>query len=931
MSISFPTDLLLGIYQSKLTLNGAASGGGAPVATHRYAPTAPWLAGDPPAAQTSAAISAAIAGQKLIDENAAKLDLPGASTDYKKLFALYQGLSTLDAIAVRSQTKNISAGEKAQLSKAFASGLQEVEAYIPQAGLEKVRLVQGETALSAKTTVAVPATATEYKTPPLVSGTSSTPVPGFQGNVKFTISIKRSAANIDVPIDLAGMNATPRTMGNVVNYINDQLAAAGVDARFASERIAGQPKTTLVGGKTVTIGQTPDQWALGVKVTTGETVSFSAPDTAGSVYVAQNVGDPDPDHKASTNDSRAERQLLKFQTDTATVPSPIQPDGEANWVDGRVFAKSLGAEVGAVHATQVAADGSVYVLADVTGKTENQDIRGTQDVALLKYDSAGKLLYSRTLGAAASASGLGLAVAADGKVAVTGSVSGALDGVADSPLNSGTTGAYAGKTDSFVTLYDAGGQELWTERRGARDEDQATNVAFGADGTIYVTGRTKSGLPNTNAIGDWDSYVEAFSTTAAGQPNVLFTQTFGSAGSDKPAGLVVDGTNLVTASVEGGHAILRRFDISSGTPVPTATRDLGDLQGGSIAGLALDGADVVIAGTTSNAALNAGAVTRAASGGSDAFAARIASDLSAGGSIAYYGGAGEDTATALAVSNGKVWIGGQAGDAPIDGQSKLGTTRDGFLASLDVDAGTVGWERRFAGKDGRAAPTAIAVDASGASVLDRIGLPKGPLTFTDSQRLIDQSSLRAGDTFTVRVDGGHASTVTIDAADTLDTLAQKIRRASGFEAKVTIGVLNGARHLTIAPANDRQIIELGPGKTDRNALQLLGLPESVVRTTKLVGGKSVPADGGSNIFGMGLASDLKLGTLADYNHARAELQTAMGVVRSAYKDLVAQSTPKAVLDAQAAAASAAKGAVPAYLTAQVANYQAALDRLTGGG
>ena len=38
----------------------------------------------------------------------------------------------------------------------------------------------------------------------------------------------------------------------------------------------------------------------------------------------------------------------------------------------------------------------------------------------------------------------------------------------------------------------------------------------------------------------------------------------------------------------------------------TATRDLGDLQGGEISGLALDGADIIVAGSTANGALNAG-------------------------------------------------------------------------------------------------------------------------------------------------------------------------------------------------------------------------------------------------------------------------------------------------------------------------------------
>jgi hypothetical protein len=58
----------------------------------------------------------------------------------------------------------------------------------------------------------------------------------------------------------------------------------------------------------------------------------------------------------------------------------------------------------------------------------------------------------------------------------------------------------------------------------------------------------------------------------------------------------------------------------------------------------------------------------------------------------------------------------------------------------------------------------------------------------------------------------------------------------------------------------------------------------------------------------------------------AELAASIGVVRTAYKDLVAGAQPKGVQTANASA----NGPVPAYLTNQIANYQAALNRLTGG-
>jgi hypothetical protein len=914
------SNLLLGFYQSRagLTTGGASLSSSG---TKRTAPTAPWNQ-TTPAIDPRVAVKNAILGRKFVNENGAKLDLPGASTDYRKLFALYSGLSTLLGVAEQSGAKQVTDSDRARISRAFERGLQEINDYIGDVDLEQVRVIQGTASTSAKTKLGVPRNKTEYVTPPLVSGSSANEVPAFVGNVQFTMSIKRSGTTVNVPIDLAGMGAQTRSLVNVIGFMNQQLQAAGVDARVASQRIPGGDKFAKINGKDVKIGTNPDQFALKFNVATGETVSFAAAATAGAVYMAQDVGNPDPDGKASTNDSTAASQLLKFQTDNAAVPPPLQKPGEANWVDGRIFAQPLGPSVKTVRDTKVAADGSVYMLADVTAKTAGQELKGDQDVALLKYDAAGKLIFARTLGASEEASGLGLALSSDGKIAVAGSIKGGLGGATEGPTNS--TGVYEGQTDSFVTVYDADGQELWTQRRGARQADEASEVAFGADGTVYVQGRTSSGMPGSPGAGGSDTYLQAFKADALGKIQSVFTSTLGTAGSDKPAGMVIDGTSVVLASLEDGRAVLRRYDVSGGSPVLTSTRDLGDLQGGTITGLALDGGQLVVAGSTGNPALNAGTVTRAHAGGSDAFAARINADLSAGGQIAYYGGAGDDRATSLAVSGGQVWIGGAAGTDLPNGLTPVGA-KDGFLAKLDIAAGTVDWSRRFTGTSGRAAPTAIAVDTTGASVLDRIGLPKGEMDLTDSTRLTAHSSLRTGDAFTLKV-GSRTQTITIDAAETLDTLATKLRRASGFQAKVTISTVEGMRSLRIEPANDRAVIEFGAGKTDRDALAMLGISEGVVRKTKTVDGKTTPADGKEMLYGLGLEDALTLGNELDRAHALAVVSKAMGIVRQIYKDLVQASLPESERIAQAAKAV---GPAPAYLTNQIANYQAALARLGG--
>jgi hypothetical protein len=907
----------------------STSGTAAPATpTQPVAPTPPWNSQETPT-QANANVQAALAGQPIINESAAKLDVPGASTDYRKLFALYQGLDTLSNIAAQA-AGGISPQQQKQLSAAFDSGLSQVASYLGSADFSKLRLTDGTDAASAKATLQTAKPATTYVTPPLTNSLTADD-PAFDGNVQFNINIKQNLKTFNVPIDLSGLGSQPRSLANVIIYINQQLAAAGVETRVATSKTPGQPQTITAGGQTVTLPPTSDQYGLQINIGTSESVSFTAPQTAGAVYVAQTVGNPNPDGDPATKDSDTRAQLTKFQTDTTNVGAPPQVSSQANFTPGRVFANNLEPNIGTVHATQVGPDGSVYMLADVTGSTYGQTIQGAQDVALIKYDSAGRLVYSRTLGASSTASGLGLAISSTGQVAISGSVTGVLNGTTDGALNSGPTGAFSDETDSFVTLYDSSGNEVWTERRGSAQEDQASQVAFSADGsTVYVAGQAQGAMPGGGApIGGYDGYIEAFTTGATGTPHAAFTQTFGSAAQDSVKGMVVDGNSLITASVEDGHAILRNFDISSGTPSLTATRDLGDLQGGSISGLALNGGQLVVAGTTTNGALAAGTITRAASGGSDAFAAQVSENLASSPSdaIAYYGGSGDDRATSLAVSGGQVWIGGQAG-TDLPNQPAVGT-KDGFLAQLDISTGTIVNSQRFTGKDGMVAPTAIAVDTTGASILDRLGLPKGAIGLDTSDQLTAQSSLRPGEQFTVAAGTGPATTVTIDPGETLDTLALKIQRASGFDALATVTTIAGQRQLTITPANSEMTVTLGAGPAGKNALPTLGLPEGMINQTTTSNGVTSPADGGSTIYGLGLSSTLNIDSAAQISHARAVVGAAMGIVRKAYQDLVNAATPKT--PASVAAANGKTGTVPQYLTNELANLQAGLARLTGGG
>lgn len=883
-------------------------------------PTPPWSS-TAVVPKQDVLVRAALGGRKFINEDAAQLDMKSAPADYRRLFALYQGLDTLNALTNRAATKGVSTLELAQLNKRFTAGLAEVGSWMSAAEFEDVRMVQGASKSVNKTTAAVPRDSAVSVTGPIHEGSISTPVAAFAGDVRFNITIKVPVGVTDslttaVPIDLAGMGASPRTLDNVLEFINGQLQTAGFATRIGREQIKAEPKTIQVNGKPVTLPAGPDKWSMAIRGNSTETVGFTAAETSDAVYVVQSAG------------AAGGAQLLKFQSDGGAAPIPTTGGvGETQWVDGRLSQNGLPDGVQAVRASAVGPDGSLWMVADVTAGPDTQPIKGVQDVALMRYDTAGRLVATRTLGAASTASGYAIAIDANGNVAVAGSVTGSLN---TSKTDAGKTGEVAGVADSFVTVFNKDGEEQWSQRRGARAADEATSVSFGADGTVYIAGRAKSAITGAAAVGGWDGYVQAFK---AGEPyptagitvKTTATAQFGSASDDSVDAMTIDGSNLYTAGVEDGRAVVRRFTLdAAGVPTLASTRDLGAISG-DIAGVSVSGGKVILTGTSRDSGLSAGTTTTAHSGGKDVFIATLSADLTAGAGdrLTWHGGAGDDSAADVKVHDGKVWI---TGIADRDPAAKATDPTRGYLARIDPLSGAVEYERTWSGDNDQAKPMTLAVASNGASILDRLGLPKGEIDQSDSKRLIDATSVRVGDRFYVSPpDGRRAVSVTIEAKDTLATLARKIEIASAGKLKATVAseggsvtgkdgetttTTGGFQRLSITARDGKAGGVLTAGETGRDALAGLGLSPGYV-------GSSI-GDDVIKTFGLGLPSNLTLADAASIKTAGERLQAAMKAVRDAYR----------ALD-PALAAPGANGPVPAYLTSQLANYQAALSRLGG--
>jgi hypothetical protein len=404
-----------------------------------------------------------------------------------------------------------------------------------------------------------------------------------------------------------------------------------------------------------------------------------------------------------------------------------------------------------------------------------------------------------------------------------------------------------------------------------------------------------------------------------------FTQQFGAAGSDSATSIAVDGSNVYVAGVDGSDATVRSFDVSSPkAPVLTATEDLGNLNGGNVVGVAISNGQVVVAGTSRNPSLGAGVATavNTAPGGANVFLASLDPSLSSAGTntIAWYGGSGDDTATAMTAANGQIYIAGKT-STDLPGTTPIGKT-DGFLVQLDPTSGDPTWTERFSGSGGNVAPESIAVASGGASVLDRLGLPSGKLQFGDPSNLVTSAtSLRAGDKFTVAANGNPPTTVTIEADDTMQTLAQKIERASGSNAVVSVQSNGSVAQLNIKPYLQSSEITLGNGPAGLDALGPLGLTAGVIEKAPL--SSSSPTT--DPLMGLNLTNALNLNSTASIAQAKSVMAQALTTLKTAFQDLVSQATPKTAANTN----NSASGPVPTYLANQISNYTAALQRLTG--
>jgi hypothetical protein len=809
---------------------------------------------------------------------------PTLTNDNNKLFALYKALNRLEYIAQMANRDSTTSGLRPGLDKNFQDGLSQILSFVKTTDFSNLTVMAGQKTSSTQAGVSIAYPKTEY-----VGGTVAAdnkvfdPVAGVTASDSFTISITKGGTTTDVAIDLANVSG-PLTIDNIDAYVNQQLQAAGFGSRFSRVQTGGD----LTDGTAT--------WGIKIANSPSEKVALSSTAATPAIYVAGSAGKADSQ----------EGKLIKF-----TDLSGTQASG---------FSKSIAPDSGtaSAKATAVDANGNVYVIGNATGSFGSEINQGSQDVFLSKYDSAGNLQWTKLLGSAGSAGAYGVAVdPSSGGVVIVGSVVGDLS---PSAIGSGS--------DSFVAKYDSEGNQAWVRQVAPASNDRANSVSVDASGNIYIGGQTQTtiGAGQTSA-GGTDAYVTKLSKTGT----LLYQRQFGTAGMDAAQQTAIaDDGGLVVASIQNGHAVLTKYNSADGVSMPVWQIDLGDLQGGTIGGIAAANGRIYLTGTSAAISLDAGGaatIAHPSSGGTDAF---VFSAVDAGASatpefVSYVGTGASDQGGGIAAANGKLYLTGTTtGTFAGETRNEAGT-HNLFVTQLSSD-GSVDWTHQYGGLDGESQGAAIAADTAGSSVLDALGLPRGAIENNQSNLIESQTTARAGDYFTLKIDdktGTRKTKITLAKGETLRSLALKINSALLFDGKATALGVKGGQGLKIA-VNEGVKVQFIAGSKDFDALAGLGLkPQTLVNDGKTAKDGTTS---GPQIIGLGIDGGLSLLSKNDASHAHTVLLAAESLIKQAYTKL---NSPAPTATAQAT------GPAPAYLQNQIAGYQTALAWLntingTGG-
>jgi uncharacterized protein (TIGR03437 family) len=308
--------------------------------------------------------------------------------------------------------------------------------------------------------------------------------------------------------------------------------------------------------------------------------------------------------------------------------------------------------------------------------------RGNTDLFVTKFDSKGTVVYTTYIGGNGIEYMAGLKVDSAGNVYVAGHTDSANFPTSDTATQTGNRGgSYLGTDVVFFKLDPTGSKLLFGTYLGGNDDDYATGIAIDSTGNAYITGFTGStNFPTSlGAYQKGNKYINAFVTKYNLVGNrIEYSTLLGGNQVDAPYAITVDGSGFAYLA---GSTSSTDFPTTAGAPQTTHH-----------------------GGTATNYK-------------TDAFALKLNANGSSLVWSTYLGGAGEESAAAIAVDTvGNAYLSGYTASSnfPVTAgalQSNLTGVNDAFIAKINA-AGTALTFCTLLGGTRAEATAGIAVDAT---------------------------------------------------------------------------------------------------------------------------------------------------------------------------------------------------------------------------
>ncbi len=420
--------------------------------------------------------------------------------------------------------------------------------------------------------------------------------------------------------------------------------------------VGGYDKTQILMIDPV-LGLKFSSFLRGSKDEAGRGLAVSA---KGFIYIAGYTDSSDFPTKAGYN------QVLAGGYDVFVTKLPASGQGliYSTYIGGKGSDLAYGLAVDAT--------GAAYV----TGSTESADFpvknafkstpAGNEDAFVLKLSpTGGVLVYSTYLGGQGSDAGLAIGVDGQGCACVTGKTASS-----NFPLVSALDSKIEGQEAFVAKLSPSGTSLIYSTFLGGKGTDAGRGIALDSGGGAYVTGSTDStDFPvanafSTSAHGGLDAFVARISPTGR---SLIFSTYLGGASDDVGYGIALDSARNVYVT---GQTASPDFPLKNAYDITLGGRDafvakldalgknlvystfLGGLKedAGYAIVVAADHTAWVTGFTKSSDFPTAASVYETYTAGRDAFLTQLSADGAKLVSSACFGGSGNETAYALALS-----------------------------------------------------------------------------------------------------------------------------------------------------------------------------------------------------------------------------------------------------------------------------------------